>query len=1230
MHTQIFSNDLENYLVLSRSELSRSEIEKLEWMLGAENVKATSISGPFVGPRREMITPWSTNATDIARNIGIDSILRIEEFQKVSDSFTDYDKMLQRIYQVLDEDTLEINAEPKPVYGVDDLRDFNDKFGLALSEEEIQHLEAASRSLGRPLTDTEVYAFGQINSEHCRHKIFRGEFLIDGKAKASSLFDLIRETSKHSPENIVSAYSDNVAFMKGPEILEFTPERGDRPSKFIQIPAKSSISLKAETHNFPTTVEPFNGGSTGSGGEIRDRLAGGQGSIPLSGTAVYMTSYPRLKGSRKKSWEEKVSPRKWRYQSPENILIKASDGASDFGNKFGQPLLVGSLLTFESPVGEEISAFDRTIMLAGGVGYARAEYSHKKDVAPGDKIILLGGDNYRIGMAGASASSVDTGVQSQEFELSAVQRANAEMQKRVANVIRFLAEHPENPIKTIHDHGAGGHMNCFTELLENTGGRVYLSALPVGDPTLSPTEILCNESQERMGLIVAAADVPLLEAIAKRERAPLYVVGEITGDGRIEFVADSDGLNPVSVPKEVLLGSSPRIKLTGETLPSPKTELKVAIQSEGDLRERLFDVLSLEGVACKDWLTNKVDRCVSAKIAQQQCVGPLQLPLSGYSLSTLDYSSFKGIATSLGSAPAVALLNPEAGSRVSISEALTNLVFAPLANGLDSVVLSANWMWPAKQPGENARLYQAVEACSKFACALGIAIPTGKDSLSMTMKYADGKIVKAPGTVIITASGPVDDFRLRVTPELKQADSILIHIPLSGSSETRLGGSSLAQTFSTLGSATPDVENVEYFKLGFTAIQSLLRQGYLLAGHDISSGGLITTLVEMAVTGDIGVELKVSCSSVAEYLFAEEPGVVIQIKTSDRAAVQSLLQKSGIKSTELGVVKGAEFSLTVESKFSFTESLVTLRQTWFEPSYLLDCCQTVPEKALERFSTLSTRQLQYKFPASFSGKPADAGIDFKRSGNSPIRAAVIRDKGTNGDRELAFSLHAAGFEVIDVTMSDLVEGREDLSSIRLVAFPGGFSNSDVLGSGKGWAGTFLFNERAMNAINNFMKRPDTLLLGVCNGCQVVAELELLYPEHKKKLKLKRNDSKKFESGFVGVEVGETNNVFLKDLAGTRLGIWVSHGEGKFDLPEEGYEIPIRYVDSSYPQNPNGSPFNAAGISSKDGRALIMMPHLERSIFPWNWGYYPAERKGDEISPWFLAFRSAYNWCVEGR
>lgn len=1226
MNTIFFADNDYVYLVEANHSPSAAEIEKLEWLLQARVEKQRELRGPFVGPRREMLTPWSTNATEIAANTGIAGLSRIEQFRRLAEGDRSYDKMLEAIYEDLTPSSLQIVDPPAPLLAVDDIEAFNKEQGLALSSEEVAYLEKSRKELGRKLSDAEIYGFAQINSEHCRHKIFNGRVVIDGETQPLSMFELIKETSKKAPGNLVSAYKDNVAFIKGPHIEEFVVGEGDKPDYFRLRPAKSLLALKGETHNFPTTVEPFNGAATGSGGEIRDRMAGGQGSIPLAGTAVYMTAYPRL--GELKPWEKAVSERKWKYQTPQQILTKASNGASDFGNKFGQPLIAGSVFTMEIPTPDGLYAYDRTVMLAGGIGYGKKEYAFKAEPEIGDKIIVLGGDNYRIGMAGGSVSSVDTGKFTESIELSAVQRSNAEMQKRIYNVIRSLVESESNPIRSIHDHGAGGHMNCLSELLEAKGGVIYVDRLPIGDPTLSVKEILSNESQERMGLIVPTDKVDLVKAIAERERAPMYVVGEVTGDNRLRFIRD-DGSTPVDLPLDFLFGSSPKTTVIDSSRTVSPANNPVLPKTGEELLSDLKKILSLEGVACKDWLTNKVDRSVTGRVAQQQCVGPLQVPLADCGIVALDYTGSKGIAVSLGHAPAAGLVNEKAGSVLSISEALTNIVFAPLGRGLESIVLSANWMWPAKNEGEDARLYRAVEACSHFASELGIAIPTGKDSLSMTMKYGNGFDVRAPGTVIITAMGEVSDFRKSVTPDLKHKSSRIIYIDFCNSKGTPLGGSSFAQTQSLLGAEAPAVADVSYFKKAFNAVQDLVNEGSLLAGHDVSSGGVITAACEMAFAGDVGISLSLpeDISNCAEFLFCEKPAVLLQVEDSREQSVLRYLQNRGFTAFTIGAVGGKTIALD-EGDLSFEVPVAELRNVWFAPSCALDAMQTATGKAEERMDSLAKRALDFRFPADFAGDLHERGFALERHSSSEIRAAIVREKGTNGDRELAFSLFASGFDVKDVTVSDLASGRENLQDITLIAFPGGFANSDVLGAGRGWAGVCRYNDRALNALCEFYKRPNTLSLGVCNGCQFVSELELLYPEYEQKWRMRRNASHKFESSFLAVGVGETNSVMLKPLIGCRLGIWVAHGEGRFDLPmgEGSYDIPLRYVSSTYPMNPNSSQFNAAALCSKDGRHLVMMPHIERSVFPWQWGYYPEERRAsDKVSPWVLAFIAAREW-----
>ena len=679
-------------------QLNQDEINELCWLYGeAQLVEGESIDGFFVGPRREMITPWSTNAVEITQNMSLHGISRIEEYFPVSSKDADHDPMLQRMYDGLNQDVFTVNHEPEPIKHVENLEEYNEQEGLALSPEEIEYLHNVEKQVGRPLTDSEIFGFAQINSEHCRHKIFGGTFIIDGQEMESSLFQMIKKTTNENPNKILSAYKDNVAFAQGPVVEQFAP-KDQSTSDFFQVKdIESVISLKAETHNFPTTVEPFNGAATGTGGEIRDRMGGGVGSWPIAGTAVYMTAYPRLddsttsiNGDVKRDWENVLPERKWLYQTPEQILIKASNGASDFGNKFGQPLICGSVLTFEHKEKEEKYAYDKVIMLAGGVGYGTKRDCLKKEPQKGNKVVVVGGDNYRIGLGGGSVSSVDTGRYSNGIELNAVQRANPEMQKRAYNLVRALCEEDVNPVVSIHDHGSAGHLNCLSELVEECGGEIDMSKLPIGDKTLSAKEIIANESQERMGLLIDEKHIEHVRRIAERERAPLYVVGETTGDAHFSFV-QADGVKPFDLDVAQMFGHSPKTIMRDETV--ERTYEDVAY-SEANLDEYVSRVLQLEAVACKDWLTNKVDRSVTGKIARQQCQGQIQLPLSDCGVVALDYRGHKGIATALGHAPQAGLASPEAGSVLSVAEALTNLVWAPMADGMKSISLSANWMWP--------------------------------------------------------------------------------------------------------------------------------------------------------------------------------------------------------------------------------------------------------------------------------------------------------------------------------------------------------------------------------------------------------------------------------------------------------------------------------------------------------------------------------------------------------
>ncbi len=1212
--------------VNSKQTLVQENIQKLNWLFSdSEYVNHSEISGWFVGPRKEMLTPWSTNAVEITQNMGIDGIIRIEEYFKVENEQAGYDPMLQRLYQNLTQNIFTINKLPDPIINIENIAAFNEKEGLALSQDEINYLNSVSEAMERPLTDSEVYGFAQVNSEHCRHKIFNGTFIIDGKEMESSLFQMIKKTSKENPNKIVSAYKDNCSFVQGPVVEQFAPATQDKPDFFEIRDIETVLSLKAETHNFPTTVEPFNGASTGTGGEIRDRIGGGTGSFPIAGTAVYMTSYPRTEAER--PWEQATEERDWLYQTPEEILIKASNGASDFGNKFGQPLINGSLLTFEHFENFKKYGYDKVIMLAGGIGFANKKYSLKNEPGIGDKVVLLGGDNYRIGMGGGAVSSVATGEFANAIELNAVQRANPEMQKRVYNAIRALSEADENPIISIHDHGAGGHLNCLSELVESTGGKIDTAKLPVGDPTLSQKEIIGNESQERMGLVMKPESVELLKHIAERERAPMYEIGETTGDMQFTFENSVTGEKPIDWQLGYMFGNPPKTVLEDTTVNPEFEELEYNNEEINTLVE---NVLQLESVACKDWLTNKVDRSVTGRIAKQQCAGELQLPLNNLGVITLDYKGKAGSATSLGHASVAGLVDAPKGSVLSIAEALTNIIWAPLTDQIKSISLSANWMWPAKNPGENARIYNAVQAASDFAFALGINIPTGKDSMSMTQKYKND-VVYAPGTVIISASAEVSDVKKVVEPVLVNDESKEILFIDFSFSERALGGSAFAQSINKLGKIAPSVNSTENFVTAFNTVQKLIEQELVLAGHDIGSGGLITTLLEMCFSNKKG-GMKVDLTGIGEndfakVLFSENPGIVIQCANAEE--VKKQLTENGVGFVSLGFPVSYRKVRVKNFDTEFDFDIDSLRDLWFKTSFLLDRKQTQNNKALERFKSYKKNNLKFDFK-DFTGKAADYGIDLNRRKPSGIKAAIIREKGVNGDREMAYAMYLAGMDVKDVHMTDLISGRETLEDLNMIVFVGGFSNSDVLGSAKGWAGAFKYNEKARIALEKFYQRNDTLSLGVCNGCQVMVELGLVYPDHDIQPKMLHNESHKFESAFLNVDIQENNSVMLGNMAGMKLGIWVAHGEGKFNLPfgESQYNIPLKYSVDEYPANPNGSNYAAAGLCSDDGRHLVMMPHLERAFSPWLWANYPADRKTDEVAPWIQAFVNARNWIAE--
>ena len=1314
-------------------QLQSDEVKELCWLYGgAELLADERLEGTFVGPRREMVTPWSTNAVEITQNMNLKGISRIEEYFPMTGE-GDLDPMLQRRYEGLDQTIFTINLKPEPIKYVDNLEAYNEEEGLALSPEEIAYLHGLEEQNGRKLTDSEIFGFAQINSEHCRHKIFGGTFIIDGQEMASSLFAMIKKTTQENPNKILSAYKDNVAFAEGPVVEQFAPQDQSTADWFQVKEIESVISLKAETHNFPTTVEPFNGAATGTGGEIRDRMGGGTGSWPIAGTAVYMTAYPRLDDSEMRNekgemsndcgrdWEDILPVREWLYQTPEQILIKASNGASDFGNKFGQPLICGSVLTFEHQEKTPLStkyAYDKVIMLAGGVGYGTKRDCLKKEPQKGNKVVVVGGDNYRIGLGGGSVSSVDTGRYSNGIELNAIQRANPEMQKRAYNLVRALCEGDVNPVVSIHDHGSAGHLNCLSELVEECGGEIDMTKLPIGDKTLSSKEIIANESQERMGLLIDEKHLDRVRQIAERERAPLYVVGETTGDAHFSF-RQADGVKPFDLDVAQMFGHSPKTIMRDNTVERHYEPVENYLENLDnlenlealdnldnlDILEKLERVLQLEAVACKDWLTNKVDRSVTGKIARQQCQGEIQLPLSDCGVVALDYRGRKGIATAIGHAPQAGLASPEAGSVLSVAEALTNLVWAPLADGMDSISLSANWMWPCRsQEGEDARLYRAVKALSDFCCELHINVPTGKDSLSLSQQYPNGEKIISPGTVIVSAGGEVSDVRKVVSPVLvNDKHASLYHIDFSFC-EQRLGGSAFAQSLGKVGDDVPTVENAEYFADAFMAVQELINRGWIMAGHDISAGGLITTLLEMTFANQKGgmhinlhelggashlndngqmkndkeggenlsfIHSHLSFSTeCVKMLFAENPGVVIEVSDEHKQAFAEFMEERGVAYAKIGYPVPESRTIEVVcpanghsdgTPQTLTFDIDHLRDVWYKTSYLLDRKQSFNGKARERFDNYKQQPLEMQFPNGFQGTLAQYGLNpdrwKKADSQKRPKAAIIREKGTNGEREMAYSLYLAGFDVKDVMMTDLISGRETLEEVNMIVFCGGFSNSDVLGSAKGWAGAFLFNPKAKEALDRFYARKDTLSLGICNGCQLMVELGLceaaplndngqmkndkeggenlsFINSHlsfsAKRAKMLHNDSHKFESEFISLSIPQNRSVMFGSLSGSKLGIWVAHGEGKFSLPEaeSQYNVVAKYNYHGYPANPNGSDYDVAGICSADGRHLAMMPHLERAIFPWQNAWYPQDRRMDEVTPWIEAFVNARKW-IEG-
>jgi phosphoribosylformylglycinamidine synthase len=1212
MFTTLFDSGAKAYIAESLEPLAPSYISRLEWYLGAKQVTAESLQGPFVGPRAEMVSPWSSNAVSCVQ---VPGVTRVEEFKKVTEIF---DEMVQACYKTITLTTLQLRQEPEKVVLITDIDEYNRLVGLAFNPAEVDYLNHLSKLLSRPLSDAELYAFSQANSEHCRHKLFNALFIINGQEKPHSLFELIRLTTSSNPGLVQVAYTDNsAAFGRSGDQAQVLVPNG---AGILHAATKRVFTIiKVETHNHPTTVAPFEGAATGVGGDLRDLYAIGTGSWALALTAAYLVSALRLRGE--------PGARDYIYQTPTDILIKGSNGASDYCNKIGKPLINGSTLAFELSHGETLWGYDKTIMLAGGLGTVVQDNAHKGKPRPGQLIVLLGGPNYRIGMGGASASSVSLGDNAKKLELDSVQRPDPKMQKGVADVIEACSKLPRNPIVSVHDHGAGGHANCLLELVEQAGGVIYLNRLPLGDPTLSPREILSNESQERMGLLIEPEDWELLESIARRESCPIYNVGEITGDGKFVVVDETTGDRPFDLKIDDIIGNPPRMVIYDKTPHYQYTPLTYKTDPDS-IRSYLTKVLHDLAVGSKEFLTSKADRSVGGQVAQQQCVGPFQVPVSNYGLTTWSIGSKEGTIEGQGLAPVAGLIDAGTGARLATSEALLNIIWAPLDNGLHGVSLSANWMSASSIAGENARLYEAVEDAVNFIIQLGANGPTGKDSTHILQKYPDGSKVVGPLTVIMSAFANVTDVRKRVTPALKPLpDTSLIRIDFS-CDRLKLGGSSFAYAaLGELGNEAPNVLDPFYFAKAYAAVQKLITDGLVVAGHDTSSG-LAVALLEMMFASGNRVVPQVSLDAIDEtdvvkILFAENPALVMQVHNRALRQLRGAYIEYEVLSEDLTRWPLC-FKIKRRGETVLAGEADQLLYEWYDTSLRLEAYQTNKPQADLRRHNLGNQPLQFSFPNSWR-KPG------YHSESSGVRAATIRIDGSNGEKEMQFALHTAGFDVKDITMTDLEAGREDLTDVQLIVFVGGFANSDVLGAAKGWAGAFKFGKKAKTALKNFLTRPDTLSLGICNGCQLMVRLGVITPQRRKyQPQMLANDSGRFESAFVNVEIPASPSVMLQGLTDLRLGVWVAHGEGKFSLPGgvERYNVALRYSYSQYPGNPNGSVDDVAAIVSDDGRHLAMMPHPERCLVPHNWGHYPDNRPNDQWAPWIDMFIQALVWCQE--
>ncbi|ALP52415.1 phosphoribosylformylglycinamidine synthase [Candidatus Tenderia electrophaga] len=1222
-----------------------------------------------VVPRPGTISPWSSKATDIARNCGLSSINRLERgsayyIQKGDGAaLTDaeqaailpliHDRMTEVVFPCLEEaEGLFQHEAPRPLRSVDILgggRDAlavaNRDWGLALAADEIDYLVENFTALGRNPNDIELMMFAQANSEHCRHKIFNADWIIDGDSKDKSLFKMIRNTHERHPEGILSAYSDNSAVIEGQHAGRFYPDPAT--GTYAYHPQDTAILMKVETHNHPTAISPFPGAATGAGGEIRDEGATGRGSKPKAGLCGFSVSNLRIPGF-EQPWETDHG-KPGRIVSALDIMIDGPLGAAAFNNEFGRPNINGYFRTFEElvpgPNGAELRGYHKPIMLAGGLGNIRPEHVEKQRIPPGAQLVVLGGPAMLIGLGGGAASSMATGASAEDLDFASVQRGNPEIERRCQEVIdRCWQLGDANPIISIHDVGAGGLSNAMPELVNDAGrgARFELRAVPNDEPGMTPMEIWCNEAQERYVLAIAPEDMEHFAALCERERAPFAVIGEAT-EARQLIVGDGHFDNtPVDMPMEVLLGKPPKMLRQAHHKPFHKPDFDTA---GIDIKDAAYRVLRLPAVASKSFLITIGDRTVTGLVARDQFVGPWQVPVADVAVTATSFDGYRGEAMAMGERTPIALVDHAAAARMAVGEALTNLAAADIIE-LGRVVLSANWMAPAGHPGEDAGLYEAVKAVGMELCpALGIAIPVGKDSMSMkTVWSEDGvqKSVTAPMSLIISAFAPVGDIRQTLTPELRrdQGDSDLILIDL-GKGRKRLAGSCLAQVYKQVGHHAPDVDDAGTLKDFFNTIQNLNQLGMLLAYHDRSDGGLFATIAEMAFAGHTGVTVQLDDlgDDHAAALFNEELGAVIQVRHSDSDVVMQVLHAAGLAqhSHLIGQLNDRDVvEFTFEHRPVLSESRIDLQRAWSETSYRIQALRDNSDCARQEFDRLLDGDDPGIHPHLSFDQAEDVAAPFIHSGVRP-RMAVLREQGVNGQVEMAAAFERAGFDSVDVHMSDIIAGRVSLKDFKGLAACGGFSYGDVLGAGEGWAKSILFNARARDEFQTFFERRDSVGLGVCNGCQMMSNLRELIPGAELWPHFVRNTSEQFEARFSLVEVLESPSVFLQGMAGSRIPVAVAHGEGRAEFGSaagaqqalDAGIVGLRYVDNygkaseAYPANPNGSPLGITGLSSVDGRFTIMMPHPERVFRAVQYSSRPHDWA--EAGPWLRMFRNARLW-----